>query len=116
MERVALQKRGKPRRPRVGKKTVPVVTIDNEPQDEQEVQELIERAELNDKKDELVVLARPPCQPDDDVTLLSAQRTVKHHQPAQLSTVKADESEPEEVEGGDPGSPLYAPPEILDDP
>ena len=104
------------RRPQVGNKTIPVVTIDNGAQDDQEVQELTERAELNHKKDELVVLARPPRQPGDEVTLLSAQRSVKHHQPAHLCIVKSDESEPEEEEGGDPGSPLYTPPEILDDP
>ena len=49
---------------------------------------------------------------------MSTQRVVKNHQPAQLSPVKADVSESEEDEGGKAnlGSPLYVPPDVLDDP
>ena len=104
-----------PRRPRVGKKTVPIVTLDNEPQDDPEVQKLAGSSQ-DAHVDELEVLVCRPRQPGDDITFLSSQRTAGGHQPAPLSPVKAEESEIEEVEGGILGSPPYAPPDILDDP
>lgn len=104
-----------PRRPRVGKKTVPIVTLDNEPQDDPEVQKLAGSSQ-DAHADELEVLVCRPRQPGDDITFLSSQRTVGGHQPARLSPIKTEENEFEQVEGGILGSPSYAPPHILDDP
>ena len=103
-----------PHRPRVGKKTLPVVNLD-EPQDEiVEIQQLT-GGNRAIRKDEPDVLECGPVQHGDGITLLSAGRIVNRHQPAQLSPVKAEESDVE-IEGGSPGSPSYSPPRIQDEP
>ena len=106
-----------PRRPTVGKKTIPIVHLDNA-QDDQEVQELVGGGQVAHETDELVALDRRPRQPGDGIILMSTQRVVKNHQPAQLRPVKADVNESEEDEGGKAnlGSPLFVPPDVLDDP
>ena len=104
----------RPHRPRVGKKSLPVVTLD-EPQDEIiEIQQLAGGSRAT-RKDEPEVLVCGPSQPRDGITFLSSVKTVNLHQPAPLSPVKAEGSDTEEIEGGSLGSPSYSPPRIPDE-
>ena len=101
--------------PSVGMKTVPVVDIDDNQDDD--VQELAGGRPAAPGMDEPVAVSRPR-EPGDGIILISGKRVTKRHQPAHIGPVKPDviECTDEEEEKASLGSPSYIAPDVVDDP